>query len=307
MKIGLYIYLFKYKIFEMLIKWDLIVLVKSKAKVKDVIDNVKQTDLRYVMTLIDVYSRKADCRFLRDKKASSTLEALESMLEDMGKPKELQGDKGNEWEGVFRKYCKENNIKMVLKDRDGKFSNGIVERFNRTLIGYIKRYKTEFPKQGINQIASHLPEFIDNYNDNIHRTIGITPNEAFESNMINKNREGLNSYQRYKSSFKVGDYVRVRKEKTIFTKGRVSTYSKEVFKIVDKDANVYELNAPYDGKSEWSYNSLLKVELSPEDLEKYFKKPPRQDKVDKESESLPLRQSTRLLVKRRKETLRKKE
>ena len=50
--------------------------------------------------------------------------------------------------GVFRKYCKENNIKMVLKDRDGKFSNGIVERFNRTLIGYIKRYKTEFPKQG---------------------------------------------------------------------------------------------------------------------------------------------------------------
>ena len=81
----------------MLIKWDLIVLVKSKAKVKDVIDNVKQTDLRYVMTLIDVYSRKADCRFLKDKKANSTLEALESMLEDMGKPKELQGDKGNEW------------------------------------------------------------------------------------------------------------------------------------------------------------------------------------------------------------------
>ncbi len=141
----------------------------------------------------------------------------------------------------------------------------------------------------------------------IHRTIGITPNEAFESNMINKNREGLNSYQRYKSSFKVGDYVRVRKEKTIFTKGRVTTYSKEVFKIVGKNANVYELNSPYDVKSEWSYNSLLKVELSPENLEKYFKKPPRQVKVDKESESLPLRQSTRLLVKRRKETLRKKE
>ena len=80
---------------------DLIVLVKSKAKVKDVIDNVKQTDLRYVMTLIDVYSRKADCRFLKDKRASSTLEALESMLEDMGKPKELQGDKGNEWEKVY--------------------------------------------------------------------------------------------------------------------------------------------------------------------------------------------------------------
>jgi hypothetical protein len=90
-----------------------------------------------------------------------------------------------------------------------------------------------------------LPEFIDNYNDNIHRTIGITPNEAFELNMIHKNREGLNSYQRYKSSFKVGDCVQVRKEKTIFTKGRVTTYSKEDFKIVGKDANVYELNAPH--------------------------------------------------------------
>jgi hypothetical protein len=67
---------------------------------------------------------------------------------------------------------------------------------------------------------------------------------------------------------------------------------------------VYELNAPYEGKTQWSYNSLLKVELSPEDLEKYFKKPPR--KV-KEKEALPLRQSTRLLVKNRKETLRKRE
>jgi hypothetical protein len=41
---------------------------------------------------------------------------------------------------------------------------------------------------------------------------GKSPNEAFKSNMINKNREGLNSYQRQKAFFNIGDYVRVRKE-----------------------------------------------------------------------------------------------
>jgi hypothetical protein len=42
---------------------DLIVLVKSKATFNNPIDNIKKTDLRYIMTLIDVYSRKADARF----------------------------------------------------------------------------------------------------------------------------------------------------------------------------------------------------------------------------------------------------
>ncbi len=107
-----------------------------------------------------------------------------------------------------------------MKDKDGKFSNGIIERFNRTFVASIKNYKTVHPVKGINQLAEELPNFIDDYHDCYHRTIGCTPNEAWDNNMVVKNRDRLNDTQINKVNFKVGNVVRVKKERTIFTKGR---------------------------------------------------------------------------------------
>ncbi len=133
---------------------DLVVLIKGQKRVSYLeFDRIKVNELRYVMTLIDVYSRKADCRFIKNKTASLTLQALKEMIEVMGKPKQISGDKGKEWGGVFKQYCEDNKIMLTLKDKDGKFSNGIIERFDRTLVGYIKNYKTVHPVKGINQLA----------------------------------------------------------------------------------------------------------------------------------------------------------
>lgn len=70
----------------------------------------------------------------------------------MGKPKQIQSYKGNEFIGVFNKYCEENKIEQHMDDRDGKLKSSIAERFNRTLIGCIKRWKTVHPKGGIQQL-----------------------------------------------------------------------------------------------------------------------------------------------------------
>ena len=282
---------------------DLIVLIKRKRRYTE-LDTVRKQDLRYIMTLIDVYSRKADCRYIENKNASTTLEALKSMIEDMGKPLEIQGDKGSEWGGQFKKYCDDNKIKLVLKDKDGKFSNGIIERFNRTLLGYYKRYRTEFPKQTLKQVAQKLPEFIDNYNNSIHRTIGIEPEFAFRDNMINLNRNGMTVREIELTNFKVGDYVRVRNEATIFTKGREDVYSKDVFKIIDKDANVYTISAPFNGRTKYSYNSLLKVELDSADLKKALKE--KKKKTPKNVPTTIREPSARLARQERLKTLRKK-
>jgi hypothetical protein len=218
--------------------------------------------------LIDVFSRKANCRYLKNKTADLTAQALKEMIDDMGKPVQISGDKGREWAGAFKKYCVENDIKLTLKDKDGKFSNGIIERFNKTLIGYVTLYKSQFPRKGILQIAAELPEFIKNYNGREHRSIGLTPDEAWETNMIAKNRTNLNETGRMRTRFKVGDLVRVKKERDIFTKQRVEAYSREIFTIIKKDGNMYTLSGEYEGRDVYSYNSLLKVEVKEDELEK---------------------------------------
>lgn len=237
---------------------DLIVLVKSKSKVTDVIENIKKTDLRYVFCLIDVFSRKADCRFIQNKTPELTLNSLKEIIKSMGKPIQISGDKGSEFLGVFKKYCKDEGIELTLKDKDGKYSNSIVERFNRTLIGYIKRYKTANPRQGINQIAANLPEFIDQYNNSFHRSIGTSPDNAWELNFTTE--DNLLSKNKFnKTQFEVGDIVRIRLTKTIYTKGRVNIFSKQKFKIIEKDVNVYTINKKFEGRTEFSYNSLRKA------------------------------------------------
>lgn len=239
---------------------DLLVLIKSKATIPDVIQSVKKTDLRYILCVIDTFSRYADCRFMKDKKASSTAEALKSILEDMGIPQQIIVDTGNEFKGEFKKVCDEDDIRLtyINKERDNDYSTMIVERFNKTLIGYIKRYKTTNRKQGINQIAAQLPNFIYNYNHSVNSSIGITPTEAFKNNIVYNERE-LSDKDYEKTQFKVDDKVRVKNPKTIYTKGREERYTKEIYTIVEKKGNQYRLNKPFDNREWFIYHNLIKI------------------------------------------------
>ena len=68
------------------------------------------------------------------------MEALKEIISDMGKPKQIQSDKRNEFMWVFKKFCgSDNGIELNMNDKDGKLKNSIAERFKRTLICYIKR------------------------------------------------------------------------------------------------------------------------------------------------------------------------
>ena len=59
---------------------------------------IKKNKLRYIFTLIDVFSRKANCRYLKNKTADLTAQAfkLEEMIDEMGQLVQISGDKGRE-------------------------------------------------------------------------------------------------------------------------------------------------------------------------------------------------------------------
>ena len=72
---------------------DLVVLIKGQKR--DLLDfeKIKKNELRYIFTLIDVFSRKANCRYLKNKTADLTAEALKEMIDEMGMPVQISGDK----------------------------------------------------------------------------------------------------------------------------------------------------------------------------------------------------------------------
>jgi hypothetical protein len=63
----------------------------------------------------------------------------------------------NEYEADFRKLLQEKNINQKKVKGDGHNSQGVVERFNKTLIGYIKRYMIRMRTK---TIIDAIPEFL---------------------------------------------------------------------------------------------------------------------------------------------------
>ena len=118
-------------------------------------------------------------------------------------------------------------------------------------------YKSQFPRKGILQIAEQLPQFIENYNGRIHSTTRRSPDEAWAEYVICKNRDSLNETGRERASFQVGDLVRVRKERTVFTKQRAEVY-RERYTITKKEANMYTLSGEYEGRDILTHHITVK-------------------------------------------------
>ena len=181
---------------------------------------------KYMLTLIDCFSKKAYAAPLKDKTAKHVKLAMESILPN--NVKHLQTDEGKEFFNKdFNEFMKKRNITHYHTFSHIKAS--IVERFNRTL----KTWMWEmFSAQGSYRWIDNLPKLINKYNNKVHRSIGMKPKDV-----NNKNSNGVlaklmpKHSRNNKPKFKVGDHVRISKYKHIFTKGYQPSWTTEVFTI----------------------------------------------------------------------------
>ena len=173
-------------------------------------------------------------------------------------PKYLQTDQGLDFlSAPVKPYLRERNIRHFYTSSDTKCS--IVERFNRTLKGRIKYFTA-------NQTLHYLDvsqQFVEAYNNRVHRSIGIAPNLV-----TLRNEQDVWNYQ-YKSYLKLGKVVKysfqiackvvkysfqivhLLKLHRTFRKGYLPTFNDEYFtihtrlatttatyKLVDQSGNV---------------------------------------------------------------------
>ena len=185
--------------------------------------------IKYLLCVIDLFSKYAFVVPLKDKKGISIVNAFQSILnKSKRKLNKIWVDKGSEFYNTsFKKWLQDNDITLYSTNNEGK--SVVAERFIRTLKSKIYKYMTSISK---NAYIDKLNAIVNKYNNTYHTTIKMKPIDVKDNTYINTNKE-IN-YKHPK--FKVGDYVRISKYKNIFAKGYMPNWSEEVF-VVDKIKN----------------------------------------------------------------------
>ena len=95
---------------------------------------------RFLLCVIDVFSKYAWVVLLKDKKGVSIVDAFQKILDkSRRKPNKIWVNKGSEfYNNSFKKWLKDNDIEMYLIHNEGKSVDA--ERFIRTLKTKIYKY-----------------------------------------------------------------------------------------------------------------------------------------------------------------------
>ena len=188
---------------------------------------------RYLLMVLDVFSKYGWIVPLKDKKGETVTEAFKTILKEGRKPQYLWVDKGKEYHNKHVKELLDKN-KITLYSTENEEKSSVCKRWNRTIKS--KMWK-QFTVQGNTMYLDMLPKLVEQYNNTKHSSIKMTPVEASK-----KKNEGLVYFNLYgdmetlkqKPKFKIGDKVRISKYKrNVFDKGYTPNWTEEVF-TVDK-------------------------------------------------------------------------
>ena len=184
---------------------------------------------RFILTVIDIFSRYAWARPLKTKTGKEVANAFKNIFQEGRIPKRIQTDQGKEFENqhVLTLFNQHNIELFSVKSA---YKAAIVERFNRTLKHKLWRYFTMSTKQKWTGI---LQDIVYSYNHSIHRTLGCKPVDVTQAN-VSEIREKVfkkKPKSKVKSDIKVGDKVRISKVKSIFAKGYLPNWTEEIFTV----------------------------------------------------------------------------
>ena len=126
---------------------------------------------RFLLCVIDIFSKYAWVVPLKDKKGVSIVDAFQKILDDSNrKPNKIWVDKGSEfYNNSFKKWLKDNDIEMYSIHNEGK--SVVAERFIGTLKTKIYKYMASISE---NVYINKLDDTVNECNT-YHRTIKMKP------------------------------------------------------------------------------------------------------------------------------------
>lgn len=201
------------------------------------VDNIaKYNDgVKYLLIVIDIFSRFLSVRPLVNKKSNTVLLAIKDIL-SVHKFKKLRTDRGSEFiNRELKAFMQKKRVYLFNTQSTAKAN--YAERVIRTLRGMIfrmLRYQRNY------RYIDHLQDIVNSYNNSPHRSLdGLAPSDVTKKNetqlwskMYLKPKKFPKTPPRFK--YKIGDLVRLSYTKHPFRRAYQQQYTTEVFKIKSK-------------------------------------------------------------------------
>jgi hypothetical protein len=187
--------------------------------------------VKYLLVVVDVFSKYGWLRPLKNKTAKAVNEAFASIFEADGrKPHNLQCDKGREFVSTAStSFFKKHDINFYTT-RNPDTKAAVVERFLKTVKTRLWRY---FTHKNTYRYVDVIQALANAYNNTVHSSIKMAPAKVNDKNVLQVWKNLYSKEESYITpKLKVGDTVRLAKEKKHFAKGYESNWTSEIFKVV---------------------------------------------------------------------------
>ncbi len=187
--------------------------------------------VNFLLCVVDIWTRYAWVRALKNKESKTVNAAYADILKEGRVPEILMSDNGSEFiSRTFRKLREEQTppIRASFAEPGDHHRMGIVERFNKSIRGWITKYMTAYRTK---KWIDALPKLVKNYNTTVHSSTGSKPEAPDDKKIEARIKDKEDRARGELTTFHVGDEVRSLKNKVQFEKGALPKWSTEVRKV----------------------------------------------------------------------------
>lgn len=146
---------------------------------------------KYIMSVIDIFSRFVFLRPLQTKESAEVAEHLLDIYNEHGPPEILQSDQGTEFKGVVKTICESLNVRIIKSAAYSPQTQGKDERSHRTWKEKVKFDILNGHHDDLNWVE-YLPEYQKLYNESPHSSLGfLSPFEVYFGRPSNRLKNKL--------------------------------------------------------------------------------------------------------------------
>jgi hypothetical protein len=228
---------------------------------------------KYLLTVIDVFSKYAWVKAVKNKTAKEVIFAFNDIIKDGRKPVRLRTDNGREFVNKLLKNFLQTKKILHFTSNNVEIKCAVVERFNRTLKSKMFKY---FTFKGTRKYINVIDDLVYAYNRSYHRSIKMSPVNVNENNqsIVFKNLYGVNTLTelkniRSKANLKSKDLVRKQYHLNNFDKSYFPNWPDRIFEVQSvykgKEKPVYTISDDtpkryYPEQLQVVKNNLFRVE-----------------------------------------------
>jgi hypothetical protein len=197
-------------------------------------------DYKYLLFVIDVFSRHAWVEPLKSKQSKNIVAAFENVLERSQRhPQRLRTDAATDFTSKkFQDLMKKEKINHFVthSEKQANYVERLIQTIKRRLFRHIVHYNNP-------RYIDDLNSLVDSYNNTFHSGIHSKPKEVTKENerrlwwqmyWPKKPFVKKGAKRRVKFAFQLGDKVRMSYIRSAFQREYSAKWSREIFKISDR-------------------------------------------------------------------------